>query len=138
MYTDSDFAPDTTTRRSVSGFLVMLGNGPVCWQSKKQKSVSTSTAEAEYVALFEGAKQSTWVIRLLQELGAADLLHDNGSILTYTDNQSALAIAEGTNSTKTKHIDIAYHFVRECIQNKKIHVKYIPTNLMLADILTKP
>ena len=115
----------------------MLGGGPVCWQSRKQKSVSTSTTEAEYVALSEASKQAIWVSRLLKELHAPELISDNG-ILTLTNNQGALAIAKGDNSSKTKHIDVAYHFVRECIFDGKIDVSYIPSNLMLADILTKP
>ena len=113
LFSDSDFASDTTSRKSVNGFIMMLGGGPVSWQSRRQKSISTSTAEAEYVALFEAAKQSIWVKRLLEELNVTEeLLGDK--MVTFTDNQSAIAIAKGTNSTKTKHIDVAYHFVREC------------------------
>lgn len=59
-------------------------------------------------------------------------------MLTLTDNQSALAIAKGTSSSKTKHIDVAYHFVRDCVRDQKINLNYIPTTEMLADILTKP
>ncbi|KAI0999619.1 Retrovirus-related Pol polyprotein from transposon TNT 1-94 [Podosphaera aphanis] len=138
MYSDSDYAGDVVTRRSVSGYVVMLDGGPVCWQSKQQKSVSTSTAEAEYVALSEAAKQAVWVNRLLGELHVGDAITNAGGSLILSDNQSALSIAGGTNSAKTKHIDVTCHFVRECIEEKKIQVKYIPTNMMLADLLTKP
>ena len=138
LYSDSDFAADITDRRSVSGYILMLGGGPICWQSRRQKSVSTSTAEAEYVALFEASKIAVWVNRLLGEFRVAKELSDADGILTFTDNQSALAIACGANSPRTKHIDVSYHFVRECILEKKIILKYIPTNMMLADVLTKP
>ena len=137
-YSDSDFASDSSTRCSVSGYIFMLGGGPICWQSKRQKSISTSTAEAEYVALCEASKQAIWVTGFLKELHIDNLLIDDGGILVYCDNQSAIAIAKGANSTKTKHIDIAYHFSRDCINSGKIKVKYIPTSEMLADILTKP
>lgn len=90
------------------------------------------------MALFEASKQAVWVTGFLKELYAAESLIDNSGILTYTDNQSARAIALGANSAKTKHIDISYHYVRECVNNGKINIKYIPTNQMLADILTKP
>ena len=100
--------------------------------------VSTSTAEAEYVALFEASKQVVWVTGFLNELRIGSTLIDSTDILTFTDNQSALAIASGANTTKTKHIDVAYHFVRKCVKEGKINLKYIPTNQMLADILTKP
>lgn len=138
MYSDSDFASDVTTRRSVSGYILMIGGGPVCWQSRRQKSISTSTAEAEYVALFEASKQAIWVHGFLSDLRVAKELIDENGLLTFTDNQSALAIAKGANSTKTKHIDIAYHFVRDCVNKGTINIKYIPTTQMLADILTKP
>ncbi|KAI0995313.1 hypothetical protein K3495_g12869 [Podosphaera aphanis] len=116
----------------------MLGGGPICWQSKRQKSISASTAEAEYVALFEASKQIIWVTGFLDELHVFDKLVDDKGMLTYTDNQSALAIANGANSAKTKHINVAYHFIRRCIQDGIINVKYIPTGRMLADIFTKP
>lgn len=138
LYSDSDYASDIVTRKSVSGYILMIGGGPVCWQSKRQKSVSTSTVEAEYIALCEAAKQAVWARRLLEELHVSDSFMSKGGILTYTDNQSALAIAKGTNSSKTKHMDVAYHYVRECIQEGKINLNYIRTNHMLADILTKP
>lgn len=138
VYSDSDFASDKTNRRSVSGYIVMLGGGPVSWQSRRQKSVSTSTAEAEYVALFEASKQAIWTTGFLNELHVADTLIDTDGILTYTDNQSAMVIAKGSSSARSKHIDVAYHYVRKCVEDGEINVKYIPTKMMLADILTKP
>ena len=116
----------------------MIGGGPVCWQSKRQKSGSTSTAEAEYIALREAAKKAVWVKRLLEKLHVADSFVSKDGILTYTDNQSALAMAKGTNSSKTKHVDVSYHYVRGCVQEGEINLNYIRTNHMLADILTKP
>lgn len=116
----------------------MLDAGPVCWQSRRQKSVSTSTAEAEYVALYEASKQAVWISKFMKELSVSDELIGNDGMVVFTDNQSALAIAKGTDSAKTKHIDVAYHYVRYCLQKKLTDIKYIPTTMMLADILTKP
>ncbi|KAI0993402.1 hypothetical protein K3495_g14782, partial [Podosphaera aphanis] len=138
IYSDSDYASDVSTRRSVSGYSLMLGGGPVCWQSKRQKSVATSTTEAEYIALFEASKQAIWVSRFLRELHVEGQLVGKNGMLVYTDNQSALALARGTNSTKAKHIDVAYHFSRNCVNDGTIRIEYIPTEDMLADILTKP
>lgn len=110
IYSDSDYASDISTRRSTSGYILMLGGGPVCWQSKKQKSVATSTMEAEYIAIFEASKQAIWVDRFLKELHVADQLVGDKGMLVYSDNQSAISLAKGTKSTKAKHIDVAYHF----------------------------
>ena len=138
LFSDSDYASDITSRRSVSGYILMVGGGPVSWQSKRQKSVATSTMEAEYVALFEASKHAVWVTRFLKDLHVSDQLIDDNGLRTFTDNQSALALARGTNSARTKHIDVAYHFTRECVTNGDIAVEYIPTNHMIADVLTKP
>ena len=137
MFSDSDFASDVISRRSVSGFILFIGSGPVCWQSKRQKSIATSTMEAEYIALFEASKQVIWVTRLLRELQVADELIGPDGMKVYTDNQSALALANGTNSTKAKHIDVAYHLTRRCVKTGTIDIEYIPTKDMLADPLTK-
>lgn len=138
LFSDSDYASDVTTRRSVSGYILMLGDDPVCWQSRRQKSVATSTAEAEYVAIYEALKQAVWFNRFIKELRASEELLEYGGTITLTDNQSALALAKGTNSAKTKHIDVAYHYRRECIANGDIKLDYTPTTDMQADILTKP
>ena len=82
-------------RRSVSGYVVMLGGGPVCWQSKQQKSASTSTAEAEYVGLSEASKQAIWTIGLLRELHIGNVFTSNNGLLTLSNNQSAISIAGG-------------------------------------------
>ena len=111
---------------------------PFLGSPEKKKSVSTSTAEAEYVVLSEASKQSIWVSRMLKELHVADQFLYKGGMLIYTDNQSAMAIAKGTNSSKTKHIDVAYHFVCEKVNSGEVSISYIPTGKMIADILTKP
>ena len=94
--------------------------------------------EAEYIAIFEASKQAIWVSRFLKELHVADQLVGDKGMLVYSDNQSAISLAKGTSSTKAKHIDVAYHFSRNCVNDGTIRVEYIPTEYMLADILTKP
>jgi len=101
----------------------------------KQKSVAASSTDAEYMALFEGERKSFWLKSLSNEIN----LELSGPIDIFEDNQGSISIANNpTFHKRTKHIDIKYHFTREQIEKKLISVKYIPTDLQLADILTKP
>ena len=75
-YADSDYARDVTDRKSTYGSVFMLFGGPLAWNSRKQQSVSTSTMEAEYVALCQGSKEAVWLRDLLRELGFVQFLGD--------------------------------------------------------------
>ena len=133
-FSDADWAGDQDDRRSTTGNMFFLSGGAVSWFSKKQATVALSTAEAEYIALSQGAQEGTWLKRLLTELGMSD-----SPTVILEDNQGAIAIAKNpVNHSRTKHIDIRYHYIRECVQNGQIQVQYCPTFDMKADILTKP
>jgi hypothetical protein len=87
------------------------------------------------MALTQATKESIWIQRLLEELGRTGIKNDN---FIYGDNQGSLALAKNPEyHVRTKHIDIQYHFIRECIENNKIVIQYIPTEDMLADGMTK-
>lgn len=139
-YSDADWAGDIDTRRSTTGYIVMLNNGAIAWKSRRQPTVALSTMESEYMALTEATKELKWIRTLLAELG-----HSNGNSNgdepptdLFSDNQSAIALAKNPVShARAKHIDIRHHFVREAIQDKVIWVQYIPTTEMTADSLTK-
>lgn len=88
-YTDSDFAGDTKNRKSTSSYLVMFGNSPISWNSKKQSIVATSTTEAEYIAISECIKKVLWLRNILKKL--FKLKHP---ITVYTDNLSSLRTIE--------------------------------------------
>ena len=134
VYSDADYAGDKGTRRSRSAFAQILGGGAVAWGSKLQKTVALSTAEAEVVALTIATKETIWLRAILSDLG-----YTSGPTKVYTDNQAALALANsGVISTRTKHIDVAYHFCKECIDAGTIQISYLGTNDMVADSLTKP
>jgi hypothetical protein len=138
-YVDSDYAGDRTDRKSTYGSVFMLLGGPVAWMSKKQASVSTSTTEAEYVALCQGSKEAMWFRRLLQETGFPQFLGDTLEVQMYSDNQSCIALAENPEGhSRSKHIDVQYHYSRQLIEYRKIKLDYCPTEDMLADVLTKP
>jgi len=136
-YSDADWAGDTDTRRSTTGYIVMLNNGAIAWKSRRQPTVALSTMESEYMALTEATKELKWIRTLLAELGHSNGNSDEPTDL-FSDNQSAIALAKNPVShARAKHIDIRHHFVREAIQDKTIWVQYIPTAEMTADSLTK-
>ena len=133
IYCDADWA-SSHDRKSTSGFVIILAGGAVAWSSKKQTSVALSTAEAEYVAATHVAKQVLWHRTLLEELG---IFVPNTSTI-FSDNQAAIAIAHNPEfHARTKHIDIAFHFLRDLVRSNTLNLVYINTTENLADILTK-
>ena len=133
-FSDSDYAGCLDSRRSTTGFLFMFG-GPITWQSKRQPSVAASTAEAEYMALAQAAKEAIWLRALARALG----FPQNAPTLIFEDNQGAIKLAKNpVLHARTKHIDVRHHFIREAIGCHQVAVTYLETLKMAADILTKP
>ena len=133
-FSDADWAGDLSDRKSTSGFVFLSAEGAILWGSKKQSCVALSTAEAEYVALSLATQESTWLSNLMFQIGASD----QGYTIIYEDNQSAICLANGQGSKRSKHIDIKYHFIQDKISNGEIIIQYCDTNEMIADIFTKP
>lgn len=133
--TDADWAGDINTRRSTTGYVVMLNNGAIAWRSKRQVTVALSTTEAEYMALTEATKELKWMRQFLTELGQGP---GKEATVLCTDNQGAIALAKNPVShAKSKHIDIRHHFIRDAVMDKIIWLQYVPTEEMTADSLTK-
>jgi hypothetical protein len=134
-YSDSDMASDVDSRKSTTGVLFFLGNNPVSWQSQKQKVVALSTCEAEYIAATTGACQAIWLARLL-----GDLTGEKPRAATLRlDNKSAISLIKNpVFHERSKHIDLRFHFIRECVEKGQISVEFTRTEAQLADILTKP
>ena len=109
-------------------------NKLVSWFSKKKNSVSTSTAEAEYIAAGSCCAQILWMKNQLLDYG---LQVERISI--FCDNTSAIAITENpVQHSRTKHIDIKYHFIREYVMNGTVELHFVPSEKQLADIFSKP
>lgn len=133
-YVDSDFAGDLDKRKSTTGYVFTLAGGAVSWVSKLQTVVALSTTEAEYMAATQACKEAIWMQRLLEELG-----HKQEKIPLFCDSQSALHIARNPAfHSRTKHIGVQYHFVREVVEDGSVDMKKIHTKENLADVLTKP
>ncbi|KAF2885473.1 hypothetical protein ILUMI_20701 [Ignelater luminosus] len=122
-YTDADYAGCVDTRKSTSGYIFVMANGPVTWKSQKQTVVAQSTTEAEYIALALGVREALWLRSFLQELSI-----EATTINIKVDNQSAIKLTQAQQlHSRTKHIDVKLHFVRdECekgsISNINSHV----------------
>ena len=143
-YTDSAYADCLDTRSSTSGYIFFLWNGPISWSSKRQTSVSTSTAEAEYVGQCLASKEVTFLVQALKEVGyKGEFTSPKGSDIRpakiLADNQAAIKMGSNPiNHPRAKHIDVAYHFVRDKVEKGAIELEYINTEHMVADGLTKP
>src|SRR6266436_917544 len=134
-FTDSDYAMDPDTRRSVSGAVFLFAGGPISWRSKLQTSVSQSSTEAEYVASTEAAKEAIWLRRLMNDL-KQDISHPTP---LFIDNRGAQLLAKNpVNHSNTKHIDVRHHFIRECVANGSIVLRSIASADNIADVCTKP
>lgn len=134
-YSDSDHGGDVDDRKSTTGVLYFLGKSPITWLSQKQKVVAISSCEAEYIAAASAACQGLWLGQLLAEMEGKQPVQ----VELLVDNKSAISLAKNpVHHDRSKHIDIRYHFIRDCVENGKIGVNYVPTGDQLADLLTKP
>ncbi|GAU44375.1 hypothetical protein TSUD_243070 [Trifolium subterraneum] len=133
-FCDADWAGCPTTRRSTTGFCIYLGSHCISWASKKQPTVSRSSAEAEYKALATTAAELTWLQYLLHDLG----ISLERRPLIFCDNQSAIHMSHNpVFHARTKHIAIDYHFIREKVTAGDLRLRYLLTTQQIADVFTK-
>lgn len=133
--TDASYG-DNPNRRSSEGYLMKLFGGPIDWRATKQRTVTTSTTEAELLAISEGAKQLIWWRRLFNSLN----LHLYKDLSILCDNRQTVRLLvekEPAFNTKLRHVDIHQHWLREKCQNGDINVEWIATDKQPADGLTK-
>ncbi|KAJ9553670.1 hypothetical protein OSB04_017715 [Centaurea solstitialis] len=132
-YIDSDHAGCKLDRKSTSGACQFLGNKLVSWSSRKQNCVSLSTTEDEYIAAACCCSQVLWMKTQLADFG-----YTMNQIPIYCDSQSAIQItANPVQHSKTKHIDIRYHFIKDRVEKGNIELYFVESDLQLADLFTK-
>ncbi|KAJ9565365.1 hypothetical protein OSB04_001331 [Centaurea solstitialis] len=132
-YTDSDYGGANLDRKSTSGGCQFLGGRLVSWQCKKQTTVSQSTTEAEYIAASQCCSQVLWIQNQMQDYGLSFL-----QTPIYIDDNSAISIVNNpVKHSKTKHIEIKYHLIRDCNEKKLIQVLKVHTDDQYADLFTK-
>jgi hypothetical protein len=133
-YSDADWAGCPDSRRSTSRYCVFLGDNLVSWSSKRQTTVSRSSAEVEYRAVAHAVAETCWLRQLLQELHAPI----SSATIVFCDNVSAVYMtANPVHHRRTKHIEIDIHFVREKVALGQVRVLCVPSSLQFADIMTK-
>ncbi|XP_072401556.1 uncharacterized protein [Diabrotica undecimpunctata] len=141
-FVDSDWANNSSDRKSFYGFIFSLAGGPISWECQKQRTLALSSTEAKYIGITEAAKESLYLTYLCKEIFENNVnckfLFEGFPMVIFNDNQSAIKLSENqVYHKRTKHIHVKYHFIREKVANNDIQLKYMSTNEMVADMLTK-
>ncbi|KAF4340968.1 hypothetical protein FBEOM_5107 [Fusarium beomiforme] len=137
VYSDASFADNTIDRKSSQAYVMKLFGGTIGWRANKQDTVTTSTTEAELLALAQAAKESMFISRLITELGVT---LDNSRITIQCDNAQTIRLIHSDVAllqTKLRHVDIHNHWLRQEALANRISVRHTPTTEMIADGLTK-
>ena len=133
-YSDSDFERDCHDRKSTSEHIFFFGGMAVKWSSQKQSVVALCSCEVEYIAATKATCQAVWMNRMIGE----SMNNEEIKVKMMVDNQSAIMLSKNpVHHNRTKHIDTWYHFIRECVEDKKIKIVFMRTEDQLAYIFTK-
>ena len=132
-YSDADWAGSPHDRRSISGYVFMLGGKAITWSSKKQPTVALSSTEAEYRAMTHATCEIMWLKKLF-----TDLRVSCDDFKLYCDNISRIYLSNNpVFHARSKHIEVHYHYVREKVLAGEVSIQHIKTELQVADIFTK-
>jgi hypothetical protein len=133
-YSDADWAGNADDRKSTLRGCFYVGNNLIAWMSKKQASISLSTAEAEYIVAGSCCTQLLWMKTLL-----GNYRFSRDTMVINCDNISAINISKNpVQHSRTKHINITHHFLCDLVESEVVSLSFIPTENQLADIFTKP
>jgi Reverse transcriptase (RNA-dependent DNA polymerase) len=133
-YSDADWAGCAIDRKSTAGYFTFVGGNLVTWKSKKQNVVTLSSAEAEFRGMVKGICELLWLKKLLTELG----FEPGTEMKLFCDNKAAIDISHNpVQHDRTKHIEVARHFIKENLDSKVISMPFVRSREQLADMLTK-
>jgi hypothetical protein len=133
-YTDVNWVGNVSNKRSTSGFMFFFGNGVISWSNKKQLTFALSSMEAEYKGVIITACEVIWLQKLFSNLGQLV----DAQVVIYCDNINNILLANNpVYDTRTKHIEVHYHFIREKVLTKKIDFIHVSIEDQVADIFTK-
>ena len=133
-FTDADWGSNLDNRHSIGGYVIKIGSGAVSWKSEEQSCVALSPTEAKYIALYQAAKESAWMIDFLKGLGIS--IHDTMPI--NADNKGCISYAKNpVFQDRFKHTDKQYDLTRDLIEEKCVSLNYVPTKEMIANTLTR-
>nr|GFA91704.1 ribonuclease H-like domain-containing protein [Tanacetum cinerariifolium] len=133
-YLNADWAGCPTTQRSTLGYCVFIGNNLLSWSSKRQLTLSRSSAKTEYRGVANAVVETCWIRNLLRELHT--LL--SSTTIVYRDNVSAVYLSSNlVQHQRTKHIEIDIHFIRDLVATGQVCVLHVPFRFQYADIFTK-
>ena len=133
-YSDSDYASDPDTRRSISGFVLYVCGVPISWRSKSQRTVTLSSSKAEWIAASEAVKEIMLVYQLVESIGIKVSL----PIVIRVDNVGAIFMSKNITTTgPTKHVDIRFKYVNEYVDEGIVKIIFVRSNKNDSDIFTK-
>ena len=133
-FSDSDYASDPDTRRSVGGFVLYVRGVPLSWRSKSQRTVTLSSSEAEWIAASEAVKEVMFVYQLIKGVGIKVSL----PIVVRVDNVGAIFMSKNITTTgRTKHVDVRFKYVNEYVEEGIVKIVFVRSNENDSDIFTK-
>ena len=133
-WVDSDFGSDVDSRKSMTGFLMSLNDGPISWKSSRQGGVTLSSSEAEFVAASQAGQEVVYLRALLRgfgypQVGATEIWEDNASCIMMSENP--------TNRDRSRHVDVKVHFLRDLVRDGHVKLLKCAGTQNVSDALTK-
>src|SRR5260221_3501994 len=133
-YSDSDWAGDLNSCRSVSGYMFILCGAVVAWSANKQMTLVLSSTKAKYMAMTHVGKEVAFLKHTLDDIG----ISISFPVPLLIDNQSAIVLVENPIfHARSRHIEVCHHWIREKVEDGTLQLKYVPTSDQVVDIFTK-